>query len=258
MYWLQVTQYSSLFGSFINRRIECVANHNRTERDFHCAKLSFSRITTQQKKLWVEWATSLNRLSPLFIQNWQNVSCFLELNPNLVFSQLVLSLKCSSRFTPQSSRNWSWCGQWIQGLAWTHMIERITVNLQAVTPPSQFVCLFVLCAHRSWSFYPLLTRLMLRHVGNTNRRITSISEEVTPNGIASSDRLRGQMHNPPSHSQRTTVWPRFGRAAARGLGARPRLPSPPRCCYWGWAPNPVCSGAIDEGLAAAAAHLGRL
>lgn len=142
MYWLQVTQYSSLFGSFINRRIQCVANHNRTERDFHCAKLSFSRITTQQKKLWVEWATSLNRLSPLFIQNWQNVSCFLKLNPNLVFSQLVLSLKCSSTFTPQSSRNWSWCGQWIQGLAWTHMIERITVNLQAVTPPSQFVCLF--------------------------------------------------------------------------------------------------------------------
>lgn len=87
----------------------------------------------------------------------------------------------------------------------------------------------------------------------------SVSEGgVTSSGIASSDRLQGQKYNPPSHSQRTTARPQFGRAAARGPGARPRLTTPPRCCCRGWAPNPVCCGATGEGPAAAAARPGRL
>lgn len=69
-------------------------------------------------------------------------------------------------------------------------------------------------------------------------------------GISSSDRLRGQTCNPPSHSQRRTVQPREVQASVRDARARLGF------LLWrhrlDWAPNPVCCGAADEGPVAVA------
>lgn len=143
-------------------------------RDFHCAKLSFSSITTEQMKLWVEQVTSLNRLSPLSIQTWQKASGFLELNSNLVFS--VSTNYCwnvprglhHSRLVTEADVDNEYKVE--QELTWLRDNHSKSAGSNATITVCLFVCL---CAHRSsWSFSPSLTWLMLRHVGNARLDIT--------------------------------------------------------------------------------------
>lgn len=213
--------------------------------------------------------THPNRLSAFSPrQNWLRLICLSLMKSTCcksnVLSRYLLSLTYPSPFTEgnkvyttRSSQNWSWRGHWI----WDEReLTRLRDNHSRFAgSKATAVCfagapLLVVLSTTDTADVEACGKREIRY----HNRIQSVSEEVTSSGIASSDRLRGQTRNPPSHSQRTKVRPQFARAAERAAGAWPRRPLPPCRCRWGWAPNPVCCGATGEGPAAVATRPGRL